>query len=172
MTKRDAADPPHGPWPTFTVYSRIVGGEVTEASLEPCEGWTTTNVSLPRGLDALHIIIDRLWAAEGIRVAVPDPPTPPDRLVVTRNVQRGALVTGSEYPEGAEALIELATSATKRHMDTRLRREAAQRAEREAERQRQAAWQRLNPRRPDDRAASVSLRTVSGGLPTLGRRSR
>src|SRR5262249_3773145 len=129
-------------------------------------------VPLPRGLDALHIIINRLWAAEGIRVTVPDPPSPLGRLVVTRNVKRGVLVAGSEYPDGAEALINLATSAVQRHMGTRLRREAAERAKRASERQQEAAQARLSPRRPDDRATSVSLRTVSGGLPTLGRRHR
>lgn len=94
MAKRGAAHPSQGPWPTFTVYSRIVEGEIAEASLQSRDGWTVAEVPLPRGLDALHTIIDRLWAAEGIRVPVPEPPAPPGRLVVTRSARTGPLIGG------------------------------------------------------------------------------
>ncbi|CCK32278.1 hypothetical protein BN159_7899 [Streptomyces davaonensis JCM 4913] len=153
------------PWPTFVAFVHTADGDVVEASLTPRKGWKYTKVRLTTNLSALRTILDRLKSGEGIRVTVPDPPTPPRHIVITRSANRGALVAGSQRGKGRQTLIELVTSAVEMHQETKAGREAEEVAKRREEDQLQAAH-----RRHDERTPSVSLRTVSGGLPTLGRR--
>ncbi|MFJ5803785.1 hypothetical protein [Streptomyces decoyicus] len=153
------------PWPSFVAFVHSADGDVVEASMTPRKGWTYTKVRLTTNLAALDIVLDRLKAGEGVRVTVPDPPTPPRQIVITRSANRGALVAGSQKGKGRQSLIELVTSAVEMHPETKADREAEEAAKRrEAERQQSAHG------RQDERTPSVSLRTVSGGLPTLGRR--
>ncbi|MET9959420.1 hypothetical protein ABZ128_10110 [Streptomyces sp. NPDC006326] len=153
------------PWPTFAAFVHVGDGKVVEASLMPHGGWTYTKVRLTTNLAALEIILSRLRAGEGIRVTIPDPPTPPRRIIVTRSADRGALVAGSQRGSGQQMLIDLVASAVEMHTETKASREAEEAAKaRETERE-------LAARKPrDERTPTVSLRTVSGGLPTLGRR--
>ncbi|WP_405819569.1 hypothetical protein OG241_30025 [Streptomyces sp. NBC_01390] len=146
-------------------FVHTADGDVVEASLTPRRGWTYTKVRLTTNLAALNIILDRLKAGEGIRVTVPDPPTPPRQIVITRSANRGARVAGSQKGKSRQALIELVTSAVEMHQETKVVKEAEEAAKRRAEELLKSAHERQ-----DERTPSVSLRTVSGGLPTLGRR--
>ncbi|MGW3674796.1 hypothetical protein ACWD9X_33950 [Streptomyces sp. NPDC005075] len=162
------------PWPSFEVFVRIVDNEVVTASLSPREGLTPTQLRLPQNLEGLHLTIKRLWDAEGVRVIASEEPTPFRPVVMTRAVNRGVLVEGSQELPGAQVLIDLASKAVRRHDRTRRERRAEANARDDEQRRLQtlADLARKEEQIPDDRARSVSLRTVSGGLPTLGRGRR
>ncbi|GAB7036044.1 hypothetical protein JCM4914_75050 [Streptomyces platensis subsp. malvinus] len=72
----------------------------------------------------------------------------------------------------ASRCADLIRDAFSRHEKTTERKPAAAARARATERKKLAECARANLRKVDDRDRSVSLRTVSGGLPTLGRRSR
>ncbi|MFF0629825.1 hypothetical protein [Streptomyces sp. NPDC004296] len=160
------------PWPTFTIYHRCDGEQLLAASLFRHTKWDVTEVKVPRSVDGLETVLEALRAGEGFRVDVPDPPYTPGKLVLTRNRDRGLLVEGSRSPGAARRCIDTMLDALSRHEKTTEQKKAEAARGREAERRQLAEAARANPRKVDDRDRSVSLRTVSGGLPTLGRRSR
>ncbi|MFI1502605.1 hypothetical protein [Streptomyces platensis] len=160
------------PWPTIVIYYRCGGDQLLGASLFRHTKWNVTEVRVPRSVDGLRIVLESLRTGKGIRVDVPDPPYTPGKLVLTRNRDRGLLVEGSRSPGAANRIADLMLDALRRHEKTTEQRKAAAARVREAERKQLAEAARVKRQRVDDRDRSVSLRTVSGGLPTLGRRSR
>lgn len=160
------------PWPMIVIYYRCEGGKLLAASLFHHTKWAVTEVRVPRSMDGLHTVLEARRSGEGFRVAIPDPPSPAGQLVLTRNKNRGVWVEGSRSPGTASRCADLILDALSRHEKTTELKQAEAARAREAERKRLAEAARANPRKVDDRDRSVSLRTVSGGLPILGRRSR
>ncbi|MFJ9420366.1 hypothetical protein ACIRPT_40390 [Streptomyces sp. NPDC101227] len=159
-------------WPTITVYHRCDGDRLLAASLFRHTEWDVTKVKLPRSVDGLESVLKALRAGKGFRVDVPDPPYTPGQLVLKRNRNRGVVVEGSRSPGASNHIIDLVVGALSRHEKVAEQKSLEAARARQAQRGQRAESARENPRRVDDRDRSVSLRTVSGGLPTLGRRSR
>ncbi|GAB7036078.1 hypothetical protein AB0G35_24350 [Streptomyces sp. NPDC021749] len=154
------------PWPLITIYHRCDGDRIMAASLFCHTKWNVTEVKLPRSVDGLESVLGALHAGQGFRVDVPDPPYAPGQLVLTRNRDRGVVVEGSRSPGASRRLIDLVVETLNRHEKVIEQKKLV------AAQVQQAQAARTAPRKVDDRDRSVSLRTVSGGLPTLGRRSR
>ncbi|MFF4018894.1 hypothetical protein [Streptomyces sp. NPDC001843] len=159
-------DPPqrvNRTWPVLTMWVAVGADGRAVVSLKRIAAGVAVQVPLPENMTALRRLASNArkgTRAPGLKVRVTGTPHAPEVTLLTASNAVGTLVVGA-----------LATSFKARLADSAERALLLLRSrEEERRRQEHSYLGPLDAQRSDEFGSAAGLRTVSGGLPTLGRR--